>query len=268
VPVIIHTEHGRMLHEFDNQKVNRAERFLSRWVNEIVAVSEPTRQKYSGITGIPPGKIQVVPNGIDIKRFQVAAKATLREQLGIRAEDHVAGNVARLSPEKNQALFLRASVRVLRECKNLKVLLVGDGPERNSLEKLVDDLGIRHKVIFAGQRQDIADLLALMDIFVLSSSTEGMPMTLLEAMAAGKAIVCTAAGGIPGVIQDGENGLLCPCGDEEALSNCISGLIRQRDLAAKLRARARKDAENKYSVRHMAGQYEQMYKKHMKGHSN
>ncbi len=264
VPSIVHTEHGRLIGETERVRANRGERWLSRWANEVAAVSEPTREVYSRITGIPLGRIKVVGNGVDIKRYQKPADARLREQLGIRAGDYVLGIVARLSPEKDHALLFRAFDKVLATVKNLRLLVIGDGPERANLEKLAEQLRIDHKVAFAGFRKDIPDLLALLDLFVLCSRTEGMPLTLLEAMAAGKAIVCSSVGGIPGILESGVNGLLIPPEDEARLATALQSLIQDRSLAMRFGKQARRDAEQKYSIEKMVGDYEALYLKHLK----
>jgi len=162
-------------------------------------------------------------------------------------------------------VLLRALVRVLELTKNIRLVIVGDGPERGNIEKLIEKLGIAHKVVLTGMREDIPALLAVMDIFVLCSKTEGMPLTLLEAMASGKAIVSSGVGGIPDIIRDGENGLLVPPEDEEKLAVALLTLIRDRSLAARLRNQARKDAEQRYSTQQMVRAYEALYVKYLNG---
>jgi glycosyltransferase involved in cell wall biosynthesis len=173
------------------------------------------------------------------------------------------GIVARLSPEKDHALVFRAFEKVLGAVKNIRLLVIGDGAERANLEKLARQLRIDHKVTFTGFRKDIPDLLALLDLFVLCSRTEGMPLTLLEAMAAGKAIVCTSVGGIPGILESEVNGLLIPPEDEAGLAAALRKLIQDRSLAIRLGKQARRDAEQKYSIEKMVGDYETLYLKHV-----
>jgi glycosyltransferase involved in cell wall biosynthesis len=260
--VMVHTEHGRLLHEFDNERMNSIERFLSRWTDAMVAVSEPTRETYVDLTGLDPDRIKVVGNGVDIGRFQIPADARLRESLGIQPADHVIGNIARLSIEKDHAGLIEAFSRMLDWSKNLKLLLVGDGEERQNLEALVKKLRIDHKVIFTGIRRDIPALVAIMDIFCLSSRTEGMPLTLLEAMAAGKGIVCTEVGGIPNIIRSGYNGFLVPPEKPEKLAEALFTLVQDRNLAGRMRNAARKDAEKFYSLEKMIQSYENIYLEH------
>ena len=258
--VLVHTEHGRLMDELDNPRLHRVERHLSRWADALVAVSEPTRARYAVLTGIARERIQTIENGIEVQRFQRPADPRLREALGIRAEDHVVGVIARISEEKDHANLLRAMARVMEGAKNFKVLIVGDGPERAAVEALARQLRLDHKVVFTGRRDDVPVLLALVDVFVLPSKTEGMPLTLLEAMAAGKAVVCTAVGGMPDIIRDGKNGLLVPPEHEARLGEAILSLIRDRSLSDRLREAARKDAEQKYSIEHMVQAYEALYR--------
>lgn len=260
IPVMVHTEHGRMLDEFDKKWLNRAEKFCSRWVKELVAVSEPTRDAYIKMTGIARNRVRIIGNGVDIARFQVPAKATLREELGIKTGDIVVGIIARLSEEKDHPTLIRAFRRVVDTAPNYRLLIVGDGPQRSELESLIQQLGLQHKIILTGSREDVPDILALLDIFVLCSRTEGMPLTLLEAMAAGKTILCTPVGGIPNIIQDGRNGLLFPPGNADKLADLLLKVIRDRTLSTQLRTTTRQDAERKYGIARMVQAYESLYR--------
>lgn len=179
----------------------------------------------------PAGKVRVIHNGIDPARFPVVEggrPAGPVEELGIATEDLVVGILAVLRPEKNHAGFLRAARRVLEETPNARFLIAGDGPERPRLEQLAADLGIAERVIFAGMRSDLVDILATIDLSVLcSTAVECCPYSVLEAMAMARPVVGSAVGGVPELIADGETGRIVPVGDDAALAAAITGLLAE-----------------------------------------
>jgi glycosyltransferase involved in cell wall biosynthesis len=148
---------------------------------------------------------------------------------------------------------------VLRESPNALLVLVGDGPERNALEKEAINLGIRSSVCFLGVREDIPELLYSMDVVVMPSMFEGLPMVLLEAMASGKAVVASRVGGIPNVIQERVNGIMLPPGDVCGLTTALCGLLKNRQLRVALGQKARETVESRFSACSMAKRYVEIY---------
>jgi glycosyltransferase involved in cell wall biosynthesis len=168
--------------------------------------------------------------------------------------------VGRLEPEKRYDLLVRAIGSLLARFPSMRCLLVGDGRCRAELAALADSLDIAHAVKLAGARDDVPDLLGAADTFVLSSSREGLPVSLLEAMAAGKAIVSTAVGGIPETIRDRENGLLVPPEDVGALAGAIGAIAADPSLGAALGRAARADAARDYAIERVVGRIEDLYR--------
>ena len=158
--------------------------------------------------GVDEGKIRMVRNGIDLSPFD-GAVLTHREG---RAADRalVVGLVGRLAWEKGVDLFLEAAAEVLVEVPETRFVVVGEGPDREKLERLMDELNIRESVDMLGRREDMASLYASLDVMVSSSRQEGLPMAILEGMASGLALVATAVGEVPKVVMDGRTGLLVP----------------------------------------------------------
>lgn len=140
------------------------------------------------------------------------------------------------------------------------LLIVGDGPLRNELQERVEDLGIRDKVIFTGMRSDTPELYSLMEFFILSSITEGLPVALLEAMASKKPVIATEVGAVPKVIQDGHSGLLVEPKDVEGLSKAIIDLLENPDQAAYLALNGYEEVTNEFSSQKMAERYVEVYK--------
>lgn len=244
---VLHTEHGKNVGE--ESRAHRVNRFAARFTDFTVAVSENNARIAVEHEGARADRLQVVPNGIPVERFRVPVdRARLRRELGLPASARVIGTVGRLVREKNYPLLLRAFAGM----ENTYLVFVGDGPLRGELEKQAD----RQRVFFLGAREDVPEILGSLDAFVLSSSTEGMSMALLEAMAAGCPIVVTAVGGNVELIQHGETGLVVPADDEVALRGALERVIGDRQLGAAAQQRVRQ----RYSVQEMTRQYETLYR--------
>ena len=174
----------------------------------------------------PLRKVRIIHNGVDPSLFTDAVDGDLKAQLGVHEDELVVGILAALRPEKDHETFLRAASLVSERNPRARFMIVGDGPRKAALEALAEDLGIRDRVMFTGARNDVAAVLAGMDVFVLCSFTiECFPMALLEAMAAARPAVCTAVGGVPELLQDGVTGYLVPPRDPTALAERLGSLL-------------------------------------------
>lgn len=222
VPVVIAHEHtwsfeGGLFRRLVDREL------IARRATAFLAVSESDRQKMIEIEGIPGEKIRFIPNGVPDRPPGDGRR--IRDELGLPADAPVVGTVCSLRPQKAVDLALEAAARLSGDHPQLRFLVVGDGPERSRLEREAERLGV--PALFVGRRphEEIPDLLAAMDILVSSSSFEGTPLAVLEWMAAAKPIVATAVGGIPSIVDDGEQGLLVPPGDAAALAAAIARLL-------------------------------------------
>jgi glycosyltransferase involved in cell wall biosynthesis len=207
----------------------------------------------------------VVYNGIQPVSANHETVAGLRSDFGLEEDDVVLGTVARLDPVKNQAMMLNAVARVADLHPQVRLVIVGDGPERSKLEDQAYKLGIAEKVIFTGFMSHPSDYLGLMDVFLLSSDTEGTSMTLLEAMCMGVPIVATNAGGTPEIVLNELTGLVTPVGDTREFSNAIIRLMADPDHAAKLGQAGKHRFTERYSICSMAGVYLDLYKQEATG---
>jgi len=236
--------------------------FLNRF-DKVVAVSDSVGKEILE-HNIPSAKVLIIPNGIDLDRFNSGKRSdTLRREFGIDPECTIIGTVGRLSEEKGHSHLLHAAEKVLRTYPNVVFLIVGDGPLRQELEKKASQLAQGKSVnpfLFTGVRDDMERIYSLMDIFVLPSLTEGLPMVLLEAMAAQKPVVATKVGAVPGVIDDGHSGLLIPPGDVESLSGAIIDLLKDPHRAQHLAQNGYKRVRDHFSSKRMAEQYVEVYK--------
>ena len=257
VPVL-HTEHTGKT--FEAVQSRRANRFAARFTDYTVAVSADNAKYICDEEGVNPARLMVLPNGIPLPPVTQTDLAALRRKLGLPVGCRVIGTVGRLVPVKNYSLLVEAFARLAWQQTDLHLLFIGDGPVRAELEAQVQALNLAPFVHFLGMRSDIAELLSLLDAFVLSSLSEGLSIALLEAMAAGCPIVATAVGGNRELIQDGATGLLVPSGDGESLANAIARLLKNPPLAHQLGAAARDLVRARYSIKAMCGQYEALYR--------
>lgn len=250
VKKIIYTEHGRNLP--DHKGVIMVDRLISRFTSKIVAVSRELAEYMRDVVGIPDRKIQVIINGVDMSRFSTTADKHRGTMVCI-------GIIARLAPVKDVGTLLKAMQIVFRECPDTLLQVVGDGPEKDTLEKMAFDLGIRNKIEFLGFRRDIPEILSGIDIFTLSSLSEGTSITILEAMAAGKPVVATRVGGNPALIEDGINGFLVPACNPAELALPLLRLTRDEELRERIGAVNKKKAAEIYSIQAMTASYESLY---------
>jgi glycosyltransferase involved in cell wall biosynthesis len=205
----------------------------------IAAISDGVRDALLR-SGVDAARIRVVPSGIDFAPFETTFdRASIRTRFGIPEGVVLALNVAALAPHKAQADLLDAAARLRARFPMLRIWIAGEGPLRETLLRRHQALGLGETVRFLGFRDDVEDLLRAADLFCISSHLEGMGTSILDAMAAGLAVVATRTGGIPEVVSDGETGILVPPGDPTALAGALEKLGRDPSLRAALGAAGR-----------------------------
>lgn len=257
---VLHTEHGN---EFARTrgllKTLKVRLFLhqaAKFVDRFCCVSDEIAAAVSRWQTVPRAKIVVVPNGIPVEAGESLRPASaIRSALGIPEGVTIVGTVGRLTEVKRQDILVRAVAAL----PGVHALIVGDGDQRKMLEGLVRELGIVDRVHFAGYQSRPEEYLQLMDVFTLTSRSEGFPVSLLEAWRAGVPAVCTAVGGIPRVVTQEVDGLLIPSGDEQALTAALSRLIADRLLRERIALAGQKTIRERYSLERMATEYEQRY---------
>jgi len=232
-----------------------AMRYTDGLSDAITAVSCAVADAHVAEGSISREKTTVIANGINVSRFERPTEielAKLRQQFNIPSGRRVLLCVGRLDPVKNHALLLRAFAALNRRVPNLCLLLAGGGRIEGELRAQVAELGLTDQVIFAGEVYPVDPLFHLADVFVLASSREGLPMVVLEAMAAGSAIVCTSVGGIPEVISSGNNGILVPSEDAPALEQALRNLLEAPESERRrLGEQARADVIDRYGTARM-----------------
>jgi glycosyltransferase involved in cell wall biosynthesis len=218
------------------------ERLLARVTDCIVTISPRQRDEIVGRWRVAPAaRVQVVPLGLELGALlDPAPPATnLRRALGLEADDFVVGYVGRFVPIKDLPTLLEGFAAALARLPRLRLVLVGDGPLRQELADRAGRLGISRAIRFAGWRRDLPAVYASLDLVVLTSLNEGTPVALIEAMAAGRAVVATDVGGVADVVTDGHTGLLVPAGNPARLAEVLVRLASDPDERSRLGAAAR-----------------------------
>ena len=239
------------------------DRFSERFVDYFLVVSSVLKENMIEVHGIPPDKIIKIYNGIETDYYKPVGneemRYKIRREFAVNDSDILIASLGRLVWQKGFEYFLHAIPEILREIPDARFILVGDGPLRPELERLAVELGEGDKIIFAGYRSDVRDVLAALDIVVIPSVLEGFPMITLEAMAMAKPIVAAKIDGITEQITDGINGILIPPKDSSAIAQAIIRLINDRESGKKLGLAARKRVEQEFSVEKMVSETEKVY---------
>jgi glycosyltransferase involved in cell wall biosynthesis len=256
VPVVVATEHN--LDTWKPRPYFLLDRALSRVTTHLVAVSGPVQEFYEGHR-VGMGRWQVIRNGIAVAPEAPRRLGEAHRALGLSAGDPVIGWVGRLVPAKLPGDFLEAVSLVVRRVPRARALVVGDGPERPDAEARARALGIGDRVVFAGLRMDVAELLRGMAVLVFSSEREGLSLAMLEGMAAGVPIVATRVGGTPELVEDGHSGLLVPPRSPGELAAAIARVLEDGALAATVVRGARETIASRFSFEAMASAYEELY---------
>jgi glycosyltransferase involved in cell wall biosynthesis len=261
VPLLF-TEHGRFYPDLPSWKRRLFNRLIGCRVDHTTAVSDAVKEALVAIEGMPSAPIEVLHNGIDLGRFSVptGARDWLAETHGVPMDAPVVGTVARLNPIKNQAMLVDAFAQARQVVPDAHLAIVGDGSERQALQTQVADLGLNAAVHFLGERDDVARMLGAMDVFALSSLSEGMPMTLLEAMAARVPIATTDVGGISQMLEPGREALFCASDDTAAFSANLVRLLSNPEVCEELTARAHARVVDDFSLDVIGERYLHIYR--------
>lgn len=237
--------------------------WLQRWTanldDKTVAVCEAARQAEISAAGALPDKVVTIYNGIEAVPYAAADRSVIRREFSIADGAFLLGVVGRLHQQKGHVYLFEALAQVRRRFPDVRLLVVGDGRLRAELAAQTQQQNLTDNIIFTGLRQDIPQILAGLDLFVLPSLWEGLPNVVLEAMAAGLPVVATAVGGTPELVSDDETGLLVPAQDAAALAQAIQRLVENPAMARQMGKSGRQRVRADFSIRKMVEQTEQLY---------
>lgn len=259
-PALVATYHSFAATTRALRLYRRLDAWLLRRFTRVVCVSESLERELRS-WGVPRRRIVSMDNGVDSAPYEAAAptlRARLEKEVGLRPGDLLVGCAARLAPEKGLEHLLRGFAETAKSAP-ARLVIAGDGPERTALEALARELGVSERVSFLGHVADMPGFYASLDVFALASLYEGMPMVILEAMAAGRAIVASAVNGVPRLLDQGRAGLLVPAGDARALGAAIASLLADGQRRAELGTAARAAVAREFSSARMAERYGEMY---------
>jgi L-malate glycosyltransferase len=274
-PPIIFTEHGRHFPDARSAKRVAVNRLLLRSDDRVFGVGESVRQALIQNEGLAANRVEVIYNGVDLAPFAASRhnselRREVRTELGLNETDFVVLQVARLNPLKDHLTALRAVERFANgdlsgtgtcgttPARQVRLLLAGEGLERATIERFIQDRSLDQCVTLLGSRRDVPRLLAAADAFLLSSVSEGVPLTLIEAMAAGVPVVSTDPGGIREVMTDEESGLLTKPGDHAGLADRLSRLLDDT-LKERICQAAFEVARERFSLKTMHAHYQDVY---------
>jgi len=261
VPLIINHDHTNDPQRIDNKILLALDKSTNRFAHHIIAVAAACRDFLMNHESIAPEKITLVPNAIDLRRFSPgeASRDEARAELGLPTGSRIIAGVGRLNSQKNFSLFLEIAAQLATRFPDLHFLLAGEGPEEKMLREKAATLGIANRVTFSGYVADTRLVYLAADVLLMPSRYEGLPMTLLEAMAMGLPVVASKLDGIAEVIGEGVEGFLVAPNDAALFVDRTAALLDDSELAAFIAKNARAKIEARFSVERMTSAVEEIY---------
>lgn len=258
VPIVISCEHIMGMESWWRLFLNR---ITSPFVVRFIAVSFKVGEFLINSVNIKRSKVTVVQNGIELEGVcRPIDTENKKKEIGISKDDLVIGTVARIHRQKGHVFLLQAAREIINNFPNVKFLIVGDGPLKKKMERIADDLGISKKIIFTGFCGDIPGIMSIFDVFALSSLWEGLPITILEAMAMRKPVVATNVSGNPEVVVDGETGVLVSPRDYQGLALALTRLLNDKDLRCRMGNAGYERVKELFGAKRMVADTEEIYR--------
>ena len=266
VPMRVHGEHGRDVGDLDgsDRTYQRIRRLYRPFVNQYVALSKDLEHYLCQKVGVNPRRVARICNGVDTARFAPGAGGARVAGCPFTAPDlWLVGTVGRMQPVKDQVTLAHAFVRVIQSdpvaARRMRLVMIGDGPLRAEVERLLDAAGLSALAWLPGERSDVADVMRSLDCFVLPSLAEGISNTILEAMASGLPVLATRVGGNAELIDDGMTGRLVPTADSEAMAKAMLGYFYDAAMAREHGVAARQAVLERFSLDRMVREYGALY---------
>jgi glycosyltransferase involved in cell wall biosynthesis len=269
-PLVIHTLHGSTFHESLSPWRRRWYRFLERMAaaatTQFVTVGEDLRSIYLDARVGQADRYVTIRSGFQLQRFQLSELEVqergrrTRASLGITDQEAVIGTAGRLEARKGHNFFLQTAQKVLQQRGQVIFLLAGEGPAHRDLVELAKRLGVEQRVRFLGYRYDIEDVMAAMDVFVLTSLWEGLPRVIVQAAALGKPIVTFDIEGVREVVVDGDNGYVVPLRDVSGLADRVAWLVKDQTTARQMGERGRQRVTAEWDVQNMVHRISELYR--------
>lgn len=265
VPKVVHLSHGHNFYGYfgslGSRLVIMLERFMARFTDKFIVLTELEKNDLSVYKVTQPAKVVVINSGLELNKYQNVNinKAGKKKELQLEENELVVGMISRLEPIKGPEYLVEAAKSVIANMSGIKFLIVGEGSLKAKLTGRCRELGMADKFVFTGWREDIPEILSLLDILVLPSLNEAVGRVLIEAGAAGIPVVATKVGGIPEIIKDQETGLLVPPQDIDSLTKAIIFLAENKERRKSLGEAARKWIDEKFSADNMVANITNLY---------
>jgi len=257
----IATCHGFISNDRNLKSYNKLDIMALRFSKRIIAVSEGIKNNLIS-SGVKRQQVIVLQNAVELSmddNMFLKHRDYVRNKYHIRKEEIVLGYIGRISEEKGLRYLMEAGSKLIHSGVPLKIMIVGDGPQKIEMARFAQQAGLQNKVIFAGFQKDIETWLPSMDIFVLPSLTEGTPMALLESMACGIPVIATAVGGVPQIVDSGKNGILVSPAKTEEIVSAILNIITNKDLHKKLSEAGKETIRNRFNLNKWVNEIESIY---------
>ena len=271
-PVIVHTFHGHVLRGYFSAPATLGFRLLERWLAKatttLIAVSPEVRDDLVRLGVAPAAKFRVVRLGIELEERVTTTsdeRRDTRRLLGISPDAFVVGWVGRMTAVKRTRDVLEAFRGLLDHETGAYLMLVGDGPDRKQMERSAHELGIAKRCLFLGYQDDVAAFYGAIDVLLLPSANEGTPVSVIEALAAGRPVVATRVGGVPDIVRDGVDGYLVAPGDPNELAERLVRLARDPDRRARMGAEGRARVLQRYTVARLVDDVDLLYRSLLAG---
>jgi glycosyltransferase involved in cell wall biosynthesis len=266
-PIVVHTFHGHVLRGYFNSFVTfgfrMLERQLARMTTKLVAVSPEVRDDLVRLRVAPASKFAVIRLGIDLDQRvggDVDGRAETRRMLGLSGDPFVVGWVGRMTTVKRTDLVVRVFRALVDRGVDARLLLIGDGPDRDALERLAHDVGVIKRCLFLGYQEEVARFYDAMDVLLLPSVNEGTPVSVIEALAAQRPAVATRVGGTPDVVRDGVDGFLVDSAEPGELADRLAELARDPSRRAEMGAAGRARVLERYAVDRLVDDVDRLYR--------
>jgi glycosyltransferase involved in cell wall biosynthesis len=263
VKIIIHTVHGWSFNDYQSPISRKLfihlEKMIGKFTDRLVVASYHDKQKGLKNNISSDNGYTLIRYGIDYAKFKIEVHST-KEELGIGANDFVVTNISCFKPQKSPCDFIKLAYLVNKEFPNTKFLLVGDGILRKEIEKLVLKLNLQKQIILTGWRRDIPEILSITDVLVLTSLWEGLPIVVLEAMAAARPIIATDTGGVGEVVIEDKTGFLVPCRGIKKMSEKLVVLIKNESFRRQIGEAAKNNLGYNFTLENMAKYNQDLYK--------
>jgi glycosyltransferase involved in cell wall biosynthesis len=262
---IVHTPHGHVFYGYFGKLRTSIfiflEKIAAKITSKIITLTYKGKEEHVSFKISEKEKFVPIYSGIDLSLFNnvEGSSDTYREKFGFSDGDFVFGSVARLDLIKGNQYIIEAMADVVKENPRVKLILVGDGQEKEKLEQLVSKLGLSDNIVLAGFQENVVPLIAMMDVFILASLNEGMGRVILEAMACKKPVIASSTGGIPELVKDKESGILFPVGDVGALIDAMKVLMDDLEMRKQMGSEGYSRVKDVFSVETMVQKIDQLY---------